>query len=171
MGIKSLILIFILAIGCGSLTTNLVNEQEVSAYDVIVNGNLIKAELKFKRFSWFKEANMTYDLLFARLEKDSAFYHWYSTDEKETLEECAMVFVGIHYSMDAKYISHRRVINELESQGAEEIVALDFNQQLKLHPIYEREALQRYRVRTYCFKAPISELKMNLPMYRNIRIY
>ena len=159
-------LIFVALGSCGQLSTNQISQGTFILSDGYFQGQFLKEKLVFHRVSWFKEATLIYDVRIAPLSEKSAYFQWFSPESQEDIKACSQFYVALFYAKSSKYISHRLVLNQLESQGAEIQVIPDFGRSLRMHPQFERETLQLYRMRGVCFKRPKSEaVILGLPGY------
>ncbi len=166
-----LIPIIFLIVSCGNLTTNLVDEESFYLRNAFVEGEKVNAEFKFQRYSWYKEMSLAYDMMLTKIDSGSKLYGWLSESSKKDVQQCSEFYVGLLYSLENKYISHRNVTKQMDTQGGEEQVIPDFYQNFKNHPDYEAKSLQLYRVRGFCFKNPITkDIVLKLPGYRNVTV-
>ena len=58
-------LIPLLFLGCGHFSTNQISQGTFSLNNGYFHGQFLKSNLVFKRFSWFKEATLVYDVRMA----------------------------------------------------------------------------------------------------------
>ena len=155
----------IFLVGCGSASVNQLNRDSFILRDGYFHGRPLKTQMVFKRFSWFKEASLMYELRLAPLSEESSYFQWLSPQTQSDVRECPRFYIGMLYSKSSDYIPHRLVKNQLEGQGARMQVVPGFWRSFKMHPQFEREALQRHRLRGICFKRAGGAIILGLPGY------
>lgn len=87
-----------------------------------------------------------------RVEQDSPFRKWFSKDEMGYLEKCNDFFITLNYSHDSKKISVNEVVSQIEQQGYKSISIPYFERHLRLHPDFEKESLQLYKIYGNCLE-------------------
>ena len=160
----TIVAIFTLS-GCSNVSTNQVSKGVFVLRDGYFRGRFQVAQLPFKRFSWFKEANLIYDVRIANIAEKSPYFHWFSQQTQQDIRECPRFYLALFYAKSPKYISHRSVEVQLEAQGAQLLSIPTFWHSLKMHPAFERQALKAYRARGICFNQSPPAIILGLPGY------
>lgn len=128
--------------------------------------------LEFKRYSWFHELTMMFDLMITDLDENSPFYNWLSEDEKADVAQCNRFQVALIYSLDDRRISKKDFLIQLEEQGHEQLLLSHFTSNFKLHPDLESMSLQLYDIYGFCKKGidSKSEISVLFPSFSNLMI-
>ena len=151
---KLIPLIMILFYGCSvnyaNLSTNNVQQSEMVLKGGVAGGEEWRDLFVFKRLSWYHELTLFYDFIYARVDKESKFFNWFSQREKDLFATCEDFLVTLNYAIDESKISRRDVSIQLEAFGYKEISLNQFDKNLKLHPDFESLSFKHYKVTGYC---------------------
>ena len=110
-----------------------------------------KDEMKFKRYSWFNEASMKYDILLSELKNSSKFATWMGRDRSKLLN-CRKLLVGLVYTdINAKY-GKPYLISQFEKFGYGNIVMVDFNSHFEAHHSFKDWQLSEHKIVGFCKK-------------------
>ncbi len=140
-------------IGCAGVNKtrrNLVKSK------ITINGGLFhekewKEKLVFKRYSWFAETIMHYDILVAKLDEKSPFRVWLEKDVYKT-EDCSEFEVGLFYAkLRSQGVSY--LTSQLEKAGRRVSILPDFAANIRAHYNMEDWELTRHKVFGICKKA------------------
>jgi hypothetical protein len=158
----------------GSCATNL-SKNFIKEGNQVIKGGYSKnvkwdQRLEFKRYSWFHELTMMFDLMVVDLDENSPFYNWLSDDEKEDVKTCNRFQVALLYSLDDKRISKKDLLIQMEEQGHEQLLLSHFTSNFKLHPDLESMSLQLYDIYGFCKKGIDSkkEISVLFPGFPNL---
>ena len=128
--IVGLVLMFMLLGGCSNLSKNFSKKGEFNLRGGKFQNSEWKEILSFKRYSWYHEVTMLYDMMLSRLDSKSPFYDWLSNGEKKTINSCDDFYVMLDYSLDSKRVSKKMVENDVKRVGYEKIVLKGFESYL-----------------------------------------
>lgn len=166
----SLFAIFIFGFSCSSSRTR----NRVYTSELAFKGGVYKAQewsnsLNFKRISWFRDSSIVYEILVAKLDKESPFISWLEKDKAE-IDRCDEFYVGIYYAdLNAPHGSFM-IPSQLKAAGLEERSILDFSDQVKAHENYKDWNLEKHRVRGFCKrKGTNTETIVTIPGYKSIK--
>jgi hypothetical protein len=165
--ILSTLFIFLFLSGCSTgKTRRPIYKSEV----VFSSGNFEDKSwddsLKFKRFSWFKDATLTHEILISSLTTKSAFSSWMGTD-KLHLSRCsdfkiALIYSDINYSQGTSFL-----ISELKKSGLKDVSLLDFSHQLKAHQNFGDWKLLRHKIIGLCNEGTVSKkIDVSIPGFQ-----
>ena len=161
----SLCLIFVFS--CSNLEKNMVKNG-----DLIIKGGVFQSQewndnLKFTRYSWYKELTLVFDLLLTKLDHKTPFYAWLSNSEKEALAQCRESMVVVTYVWDPDKINRGMFFEQTERLGYERLSLPNFKRHLKMHPNYEALSLQLYNIEALCKKQSSTEqFAIRFPGYK-----
>ena len=167
---KVLILVFMLALGCSSLSKNMVKSG-----DFTVSGGRSKTleweqNLEFVRFSWFQELTLLFDVMFVEVGKDDPFQNWFSDFEKEEISKCDEFLGVLSYSLDPDKISHKLFQAEMKDNGFSKMEIPTFRSSMRTHPDYEGLSLKNYHVGGFCRKTAREETVISFPGFLSQKI-
>ncbi len=173
---KTKITLFTILLLLGSCASNL-SKNFIKEGGQTVKGGFSKNvkwddKLNFKRYSWFHELTMMFDLMIVDLDENSPFYNWLSEDEKADVAQCNRFQVALIYNLDDKRISKKDLLVQIEEQGHEQLLLSHFTSNFKLHPDLESMSLQLYDIYGFCKKGidSKSELSVLFPGFPNLVI-
>ena len=100
--LSALTILLILTACASNLSKNFIKEGSH-----IIKGGFSKnvkwdEKLEFKRYSWFHELTMMFDLMLVDLDENSPFYNWLSDDEKADIAQCNRFQIILLYNLDDK---------------------------------------------------------------------
>lgn len=156
---KKIVTTFVLLLllsSCSNLSKNFTKDGDFVLRGGTFQSSKWKDQLHFKRYSWYHEVTMLYDVILTRIDPRSPFYDWFSNSEKKSLATCSDAYVAFDYSLDSEKISQKMMQNDAKRSGYEKIALPSFKSHLKLHPDVEELSLQLYDVFGYCYKGEIS---------------
>ena len=173
MKVLKLLLISVL-FSCAHQSNNFVKTGTYQFRGGVFENERWTDSLEFKRHSWFQELTLVFEALHVSLTSDSVFSKWLSPSELMTVNSCLDFKVALLYTWDSSRISEGQFFEEMKSYGYERISLPEFSRHLRMHPSYEKLALQRYNVYGLCQSRAISSdtskpgLKLNFPGYRAV---
>lgn len=149
---KFLLLSFIFLLSCSVNKTR----RNFITGEVIIDGgsyqNLTwKEQLKFKRYTWFNEASMKYDILLTQVTNSSKFATWMGRDRSKLLN-CRKLMIGLIYTDHNSAFSKPHIVSQFEKTGYSDLILVDFNTHLKSHHSYRDWKLSEYKVVGFCKK-------------------
>lgn len=167
---KKIVILFIYCLSicsCSSLSKNMVKSGKL-----ILRGGTesLNQDLVFKRYSWYQELTLNFDILITDLLKTDEFYQVFTSNEKDILKQCESVYIAFSYEQDAARLSRAHFLATLQALGAEEVVTSEFQKEMKMHPDFIEESLQLYRFHTLCFKKKNLSFQMKFPGFPEQKI-
>lgn len=106
-------------------------------------------KLIFKRYSWYSETILHYDILLAKLDTKSKFSNWLEAD-KYKIENCAEFYIALIYAKPLERFSKTYLITQIEKQQTKSYILPDFSAHLRSHPNLRDWGLDRHRVLGLC---------------------
>jgi|LULF01.1.fsa_nt_gb hypothetical protein len=170
---RLLFIIFLLMTSCSSVETRRITY----ASDLVLNGGRYEDKswdesLEFKRFSWYQDATLNYDILITPLTSTSPFSNWLGSD-KNLLQQCSEFFIALVYADVNSSGGNSLLINELTTD--EQIVEktlLDFSNQIKAHPNIIDWKIFNYKVVGLCSKSTNpSKFHVTVPGFTTQKIF
>ena len=140
----------IIAVSCSTLSRNQVKTGHLTLKGGVHHSQSWSDRLTFKRYSWFKELSLIFDLLIAPIERKSPFYAWFSSSEKERLARCPQALLYLTYAQDSKKIGRNHFLQQMEEFGYSRMALTSFTRHLRMHPNYYDLGLKSYRVAGLC---------------------
>lgn len=121
------------------------------------------SDLEFKRYSWFKDANMSHDILITSFSNKSEFAPWMGS-LKEDIKQCKDFYIVGLYADLSSQVRIPYLKSQLLGTLGRDFVISDFEQNLKAHPNYKDWNLFEYKFLGLCFKtAPKKEFFVKIP--------
>lgn len=127
----------------------------------------------FQRTSWYRGLSMGYDLLLHRLDRQSPFAKWLEESEKEYLNNCHPLVIGIMYSSRNSPTTIAKLKKEITDQNYEEINLINFKEYIKNHPTYQLYNLWTHQISAFCGKHIIdgkNEIYVSIPNFKKIKV-
>ncbi len=159
-----------LFLGCSSLNRNKVARGSVNFQGGISHSQEWSESLNFKRYSWFKELTLVFDLLVAPLPLDSPFYHWALPGEKSALQSCHKALIVLNYNQGHPRATQGIFVQQMEKSGYSKMGLPNFSRHLKMHPAYSESGLQLYRAYALCAKSEPLPSNIHFPGFRAISL-
>jgi len=160
----------ILICACSTQSNNQVTKDDIYFQEGIYKEKKWSDTLHFRRASWFQELFLIYDLMFAKLDKNSPFMNWFSASELEMINSCGTAILGLKYSYSSNKISHVQFNRVMETQGFREFLVPDFLYNLRVHPDMEKFNLQKHKVAIFCHPKEIQSIMVSFPGYPPVDI-
>lgn len=121
--------------------------------------------MNFKRYSWFSEASLRYDILLHRIDPSSKFVQWLERD-KSLLENCNHLYIALFYSARNTDFKPTYFASQFEKVGYESLKLMDFDGFLKAHPAYQDWRLFAHKSYGFCKKdLNTNPVKIKIPGY------
>ena len=127
------------------------------------------SSLTFKRYSWYKDATLSNDLLIAKLDSNSDFAHWMDSDRLH-LSQCDRFYIGLLYSGVNAEQGVPFMETQIESSGAELKIILAFTKELKAHQNLRDWHLSRHKVYGICTSKSSESLSISLSGFKTKKI-
>lgn len=168
------ILILSLLFSCAHQSNNFVKSGTYQFRGGVYENEKWSDSLEFKRQSWYQELTLVFEALHVSLTSDSVFSKWLSPSELMTVNTCLDFKVALLYSWDSSRISEGQFFHEIKEYGYERVALPEFSRHLRMHPSYEKLALQRYQVYGLCQSRAISSdsdkpvIKVTFPGYQEV---
>ena len=87
----------ILGAGCGNLSKNQITHSSFILKNGYFQGRPIKTELVFKRYSWFKEATLMYDIRIAPISQEAPYFQWLAYYSQQDVKKCPQFYIALFY--------------------------------------------------------------------------
>lgn len=170
MKLISMALMFIV-IGCAGVNKtrkNLVKSQ-ITIHGGVFHEKEWKDKLVFKRYSWFEETIMNYDILTAKIDRNSPFFAWMESDAFKA-SECAEFSIGLFYAkLRSEGVSY--LTSQFEKSGHVVNILPEFGANLRAHHNMEDWELTRYKVFGICRKEGNKRsIKVYIPGYSTYKV-
>jgi len=162
-------LLFLFGVSCSQLSKNIVRKGNFKINHGVSGDEVWKESLDFKRISWLQELSIVYEVLIAKIDKDSPFIAWFSEGEKKSALECPTFYITARYSKDSHKISHPMFQKEMLQNGLKEVSLPNFANSLRLHPNYETENLDLHKINGYC-RTSSEGVRVSFPSFRAVTI-
>lgn len=158
-------LISLFFVGCTNLSKNTIKEGTL----LVKNGTMAeqvwtRENLNFKRYSWYHELTLQFDVMISEVSPQSSFNFWFAKDELLVAQKCGDFKIVMAYSYDTKIVPYSHLNKQLELSGYKKIEIPEFKKQLLQHPDSEMNSLRLYQVYGICREERNhSVLKLSLP--------
>ena len=126
-------------------------EGEITFSGGMYQNSSWKENMTFKRYSWYSEATMVYDLLLHKLDKTSKFAEWLDRD-KSLIENCNHIYIALIYSARNTDLKPIYFAGEFEKVGYERHTLTDFSDNLFAHHAYRDWRLFSHKLFGFCKK-------------------
>lgn len=162
----TLILIALLFSACSNLSKNIVQDGTFPIRNGVYADKSWKEDLIFKRYSWYHELTLQFELLITNISPQSGFNFWFSKDELSQFNNCKDARVVLAYSLDTKLIPYSSLYTELERNGFMKFELIEFKRNLIQHPDSVMNSLRHYHVFGICRKNnELNPIKIAFPGY------
>lgn len=166
-----ILLLFLLSAACSHYSDNFIKEGKYVLSEGIYKRKIWKTKLTFKRYSWYKEITMRYDLLLSPFDQFSKFNHWFSSSELKRIKQCTKAYIGLSYSLDTDLISSNDLFLQYKKYGYEKISIPNFARELKAHPDSTINSLNLYQAFVLCHHTtPVQDEIVYFPGYQSIKL-
>ncbi|MEX0797921.1 MAG: hypothetical protein WD025_00655 [Bacteriovoracaceae bacterium] len=170
----SLLFALLMAAGCAG---SYQGQNRIQKDKVIVAGGVIKDKkwddrLVFKRSSFFKGANLHYDILIAKVAEESPFMAWMESS-KNAAKKCNKFFIVLLYkNQNARQLSHSVVREQLRGPNMSLINATDFKRNFREHYLFNEYNFKGHSLQGLCDMSmgERSELKVFIPGFEQTNI-
>ncbi len=169
---KDLFIIFsflFVIISCSTIsdTRNSFSEKEFVYTGGIYHNYKWDDELKLKRYSWYKDATMTNEIVLANLDRHSPFSKWLGRDFKY-LNECEKLQVLLLYSNSTSTQKNPYLEAEIEDDNYRVFKMLEFEKEFKAHHNFKDWGLEMHNVYGLCKLKNASEnIVVTLPGFKS----
>lgn len=131
----SILLTLTFAVSCAAINKS---RQDFSVSKLGLRGGVStekewRDELTFKRYTWYKEAVISYDILLSDIDSKSPFIDWMENDRSK-MDGCSKFYIGLFYSKDLAAYSTKNLISMVEEQGFEAFIIPRFKDNFDAHP-------------------------------------
>lgn len=127
----------------------------------------------FTRTSWYRGATMAYDVLLYRVDRKSPFANWLGESEKEYLNNCHPLVVGLFYAGNDSPSTIAKIKKEITDQKYDEVNLLNFKEYIQNHPTHQLYNLWSHKLSAFCGKHIIDgnqKLYISMPNFRKIKV-
>ena len=113
-------------------------------------------EILFKRYSWYKDLSLNFEILLGEIKRDSNFYSWISPETKEIIKKCNKLFVSLFYYPSKHKELYKLMSKKLDKKGLKRVSLKRLEENLKMHPDLDQFFFHNYINQSFC-----SESKKN----------
>ena len=125
----------------------------------------------FKRYSWYKDLSLSFDLLLGEFKKDSGFYSWVSPNIRTKIKKCEKLFISFIYYPSKHKMFYQLVSNTLDKKGLKKVKLEEVEENLKMHPDLDQFFNHNYINQIFCSKVKKTlEIETQLPGFENVKI-
>jgi hypothetical protein len=166
MKLIALTLIFFFTACSVYKTRRSVKKSEVIIRNGVYSDKEWSSDLVFKRYSWFKDATMSNEILLSRITMSSDFVNWLGSDRVH-ISSCESFYIGLIYSDNQVKQGNPYLLAQLNEQGVEEKSIIDFSYELKAHQNFKDWNLSEHKIIGLCQTKKNSEsLTLTLPGFK-----
>lgn len=159
------LLISALIVSCGHMSKNTVKSGDV----IIQGGRFEKDEwsdpLNFKRYSWFQELTLVYDLLIVPDSKLGPFKKWISKDMATEVAKCSHFALALTYHLEDEKFPKSFLSSQIFKKGVKRLSMKKWSQHLRSHPNYTGPSLGLYKVEGICFDQKTTKMSISIPNF------
>jgi hypothetical protein len=137
-------------LSCSNLSQNIIKEGSFQINGGYKDKLRWEDPLPFKRYSWYQELTLMFDILVAKMPPESPFYHWLSDAEKKMVAPCQDFLLVLTYALEDKKISEGMFRDQMALSGYDQWILRDFQSFLVNHPDFEKQALKLYHLHSFC---------------------
>jgi len=167
---KLLIFLLFLITACSNLSKNTIQDGELLIKNGVAQNQAWKENLSFKRYSWYHELTLQFEVLVGRIPEQSGFNFWLSKEELADISRCQNFYVLMAYSQDTKNIPYSVLNDQLEKSGFNKIELIEFKRNLWQHPDSNMNSLKLYQVYGICKKDNLKPFLISFPGFSEIEI-
>ncbi len=117
----------------------------------------------FKRYSWYKDLSLSFEILLGEIKKDSNFYSWISPENKEEIKKCEKLFISLIYYPDKHKKLYKLISQKLDKKGLKRVNLKRMEENLKMHPDLDQFFYHDYKNQFFCSKVK-EHLKINIQL-------
>lgn len=169
---KFVYLVFLmnLVLSCASSSRKITSESEVVIKGGVFNDLQWNDELRFKRYSWYNDASMEYDILITKLDTSSKFYNWIGND-KNLLKDCAEFYVALLYADIHAQSGVSFLRQQFEAKNFKALTLIAFRENLEAHHNFQDWRLQSYKIMGFCSSTKKGrKIEIHVPGHRPVLI-
>lgn len=155
---------------CATNQANKVRQSELDMSGGSYETKTWKDTLEFKRTSWFLGANLGYDVLIAKLDKNSPFAFWLGNNQEQYATNCRELYIALIYtnsmSMLYTFETPAAIRTQITQLGFEEVSISHFHANIRAHQIFGQWHLRNHKAAGFCYKKMSSrpqEIPLTLP--------
>ena len=169
---KFIVLIFIFSlVSCSNLSQRLVKTGDFDFQGGVYKDKRWEDSLEFKRYTWFYELSIVYDLLYVNIDNNSPFFSWLSEDEKSSVAKCRHFLVALTYKNPTHSFATQILDRDLMKFGFLEISTPTFRENIRNHPDFMKWDLNYHRVKTYCqTNSKEDQAIINIPGFQQVTL-
>ncbi|MGB0453814.1 MAG: hypothetical protein ACPGJV_08865 [Bacteriovoracaceae bacterium] len=150
------------------MSQNLVKSGDFKLKSGQYGQNQWDSELEFKRFSWYSELTLIFDVFLSDFSEKNDFYNWFGESEKKAVNSCENPYIALSYHLDGKRFSKSQFYHQLREMKAEVIEVPQFSSNLRLHPDFEELSFNLYEAKLICSKGKLEQFKVRVPSYKAV---
>lgn len=169
-----MILTLFISAGCSSLNSL----NQVPSASLILKGGKSKSlewseSLTFKRRSWFNGATLKYDILVAKLDRQSPFYNWLGQSERSQFNSCPNYYITLVFAsnaINAVRASKVEFMSNFDLVGLKRISIPIFESNLRNHAFNQNRNLMKHTLYGMCKTNNLTDVEVNVPNYSTVRV-
>lgn len=164
----SLLLLIILSACSSYRGVNRIGESKLTVNSGLKGSVEWSDSLEFSRRSFYQEANMMYDFLVSKVEKDSPFNQWFGPMPAN----CSQVYILLSYVKQGALLTPGYLAKQIEDSGYSIITVPTFSNHIKSNASFQQKNLGFYKVRALCPKTGNSgsNIVFNIPGYKTTTV-
>jgi hypothetical protein len=150
-------------------SNNKVTHTDVTFTDGVYKDKEWDEDLDFYRTSWYKGATLTYDLLLAKVDKNSAYANWLESSKESYGKKCKEFYIAMLYSGDQEPTSIAKIKSGITNSGFKEVSVAQFKAHISSSYVFEQWHLQRHKLVGYCYEgigSPEDFINITLPGFK-----
>lgn len=164
----SLILVTVFSVSCSTYRgQNRITDGKVKFPGGVYEDKTWNETLTFKRKQFYMGATLYYDILAAKIDKDSPFMNWLGENKASALR-CDEFYVLLIYRNIRRAVPEATVLNQIEKQGGEVTSLPDFKRNIRGHFVSDEMHFLGHKNRGVCFKseAEVDSIEVSLPGFQ-----
>ena len=163
-----ILLLLLMGVSCSTINNS---RKDFTKSELSLRGGVSASrewsdDLTFKRYSWYKETVLNYDILLAEINKDSPFIDWMESDLPK-MEGCHKFYIGLFYTRALATYSSVNLISKIEAQGYEDFILPDFRDNFQAHPNAMDWEIVNHKLVGLCQKnSSTGSIKIKIPGFK-----
>ena len=169
---KIIIILIFLITSCSSLSVSMVKEGTFTLSSGILNETTWDEKLEFKRYSWFYELSMMYDLLITPISINSNYKRWFEKSEAISANNCSRFYIAAVFSSRDRRSNSNDIWNNFNIDDLQITNVNGFYRNLSFSSSYSVNSFNLYKFWGICVKNAGGEIpiEISIPGYKTQKI-